>query len=313
MTAQKQIVPFLWLMFAALPYFACKYGLKNEPVSPKTTTAFDWQGHRGFRGHWPENTVEAFLYAAKIPEVVTLELDLAVTKDKQLIVSHEPWFNHEICRKHNGDTLTPADSVRYLIYDMTAAEVKKWDCGSRGNPRFPQQQKIWTHKPTFREAVFEVRKANQTHTLRWNVEIKTEPQWDGVRTPPVEEFAKLVVDEIKFLSIGELVTVQSFDIRALQAVKKLNPKLRLALLIQNVNGLDSNLKKLGFMPEVYSPYYQLVSAKLVTDCHKQNIQVIPWTVNTVADMRGMIQLGVDGIITDYPNLIKEVGSKADKG
>ena len=305
MTAQKQTVPFLWLMFAALPFFACKYGLKNEPVSPKT--AFDWQGHRGFRGKWPENTVEAFLYAAQIPEVVTLELDLAVSKDKQLIVSHEPWFNPAICRKHNGDTLTVADSVRYLIYDMTAEEIKKWDCGSRGNPRFPQQQKIWTHKPTFREAVFAVRKANQAHTLRWNVEIKTEPAWDGVRTPPVAEFAQLVVDELKFLRIEDQVTVQSFDVRALQAVKKLNPKLRLALLIENVKGLDSNLKLLGFTPDIYSPYYQLVSAKLLADCHKKNIQVIPWTVNTVADMRGLIQLGVDGIITDYPNLIKEVG------
>ncbi len=310
MTVQKLFVPFLRLMFSALPFFACKYALKNEPATPQAT--FDWQGHRGFRGLWPENTVEAFLNAAKLPEVVTLELDLAVSKDKQLIVSHEPWFNHVICRKHNGDTLTAGDSVRYLLYSLTAEEIKKWDCGSQGNSRFPQQQKIWTHKPTFREAVFAVKSANQAHTLRWNVEIKSQPAWDGIRTPPVEEFAKLVVDELEFLRLEELVTVQSFDVRALQAVKKLNPALKLALLIENINSLDINLKKLGFKPDIYSPYYQLVSAKLVENCHNQQIRVIPWTVNTVADMRGLIQLGVDGIITDYPNLIKQVGSKVEK-
>ncbi|MEO6760164.1 MAG: glycerophosphodiester phosphodiesterase family protein [Saprospiraceae bacterium] len=320
MTVQKQIQPFLWLMFAALPFFACKYGLKNKPIDPVAPAApmvpqaaFDWQGHRGFRGHWPENTLEAFLYAAKIPEVVTLELDLAVSKDKQLIVSHDPWFDPAICRKHNGDTLTAADSVRYLLYDLTAAEIKKWDCGSRGNPKFPEQQKIWTHKPTFREAVFEVRKANQDHPMRWNVEIKSQPDWDSTRTPPVEEFAKLVVDEIRFLRLEDMVTVQSFDVRALQAVKRLNPKLKLVLLVANIKGLDRNLKLLGFSPDAYSPHYQLVSAKMVADCHKKQIKVIPWTVNDVATMRGLIQLGVDGIITDYPNLIQEVYKVDKKG
>lgn len=293
-------------MLSAFSFLTCKITEKNRPAVPANKEAFDWQGHRGFRGIWPENTLEAFLHAVQIPEVTTLELDLAVSKDKQLIVSHEPWMNPAICRKHSGDTIPDKDSLKYLLYEMTAAEIKKWDCGSRGNPRFPKQQKIWTYKPTFREAVFAVRKANQERPIRWNIEIKTEPGWDGVRTPPVAEFAKMVVDEIKFLHIADAVTVQSFDVRALQEVRKLNPSLKLALLIENIKGLDTNLERLGFNPDIYSPYYLLVSEKLVADCHAKGIKVIPWTVNEVTAMRHLIRLGVDGIITDYPNLIKEV-------
>ncbi len=87
------------------------------------------------------------------------------------------------------------------------------------------------------------------------------------------------------------------------------PDITLALLIENMQGFDANLEKLGFVPTIYSPYYQLVSKKLVRKCHAKNIKLIPWTVNDVASMRGLIRLGVDGIITDYPNLIEAVGKE----
>ncbi|MCC7505360.1 MAG: glycerophosphodiester phosphodiesterase [Saprospiraceae bacterium] len=277
--------------------------VEGKPIAP----FFDWQGHRGCRGLLPENTIPAFLRAAEIPEVTTLELDLAISKDNKLIVSHEPWFHPEICRLPNGDTIPQADAERHLLYQMTQQEIKAWDCGSWGHPRFPQQQKMKAFKPAFRDVVFAVRRAHQERPIRWNIEIKSEPQWDGLRHPPVAEFARLVVDEIRFLHIDSMVTVQSFDVRALQEVHKLAPQIKLALLVENQNGFQWNLDALGFQPAIYSPYYEFVDKKLVEDCHKRGIYLIPWTVNDKAAMQKLIDLGVDGIITDYPNLIAGLG------
>lgn len=305
MTGQKHSALFFWLMFAFLPYFACKSTPKGPVPIPE---GFDWQGHRGCRGLLPENSIPAFLKALDFPEVSTLELDLAVSKDRQLIVSHEPWFNPAICRMPNGDTIPRRDEEKYLIYQMTAADLRGYDCGSWGNPRFPEQQKTKVYKPTLRELVETLRskRPDKANTIRWNIEIKSEPAWDGVRHPPVEEFARLVIAELRALGIEKNATVQSFDPRALQAMHRQAPGITLALLVENIRGFDSNLSKLGFTPDIYSPYYQFVSKKLVRKCHEKGIKLIPWTVNDVSAMRAMIHCGVDGIITDYPNRIAEV-------
>lgn len=295
-------LPFLWLMFAAIPFiFSCK--TSKTPATPPA--GFDWQGHRGCRGVMPENTLPAFLKALEYPEVTTLELDLAVSKDGQLIVSHEPWFNAAICRQPNGDSISKRYEEKFLIYQMTVNEIRGFDCGSWGNARFPEQQKMKAYKPTLREVVEAVRAKKPN--IRWNIEIKSRPEWDSLRHPPVEEFARLVIAEIKDLGIEKNTVVQSFDVRALQAMHRQAPEIPLAFLIENMWSFDSNMKKLDFTPAIYSPYYQLVSKKLVRKCHSKGMKLIPWTVNDGAAMRGLIHLGVDGIITDYPNRIGEVG------
>lgn len=293
-------------MFAAIPFFFSCRSQKNPVSAP---AGFDWQGHRGCRGVMPENSVPAFLKALDYPEVTTLELDLAVSKDNQLIVSHEPWFNPAICSLPGGDSIPRRDAEKYLIYQMTVAEIRAFDCGSRGNPRFPDQQKLATHKPTLREVVEAVR-AKRPH-IRWNIEIKTQPEWDGLRHPPVAEFARLVIAELRALGIDQNAVVQSFDVRALQAMHSQAPEITLAFLIENLKGMEPNLEKLGFTPAIYSPYFQFVSKKLVRKCHARGMKLIPWTVNDVASIRGMIRLGVDGIITDYPNRIVEVGKQGN--
>ncbi len=252
----------------------------------------------------PENSLPAFLHALTFPEVTTLELDLAVSKDKQLIVSHESWFNPAICRQPNGDSITRKDAEKFLIYQMTVAEIRGFDCGSWGNPRFPQQQKMKTYKPTLREVVEAARA--KSPNIRWNIEIKSQPEWDGLRHPPVDEFARLVIAELKSLGIEKNSTVQSFDARALQSIHRQAPEIQLAFLIENIRGFDFNMDKLNFAPAIYSPYYQLISKKLVQKCHRRDMKLIPWTVNDTASMRSLIRLGVDGIITDYPNLIQGV-------
>lgn len=289
-------------MFAAVPFF---FHCKTAQSPVRVPAGFDWQGHRGCRGVMPENSLPAFLKALEYPEVTTLELDLAVSKDQQLIVSHEPWFNPAICRLPNGDSIPRREADKYLIYHMTAAEIRGFDCGSWGNSRFPEQQKMNVYKPTLREVVEAVRAKRPD--IRWNIEIKSQPEWDGLRHPAVGEFARLVVAELKALGIEKNATVQSFDARALQAMHQQAPEIQLAFLIENLKSFDFNLEKLGFIPAIYSPYYQLVSKKLVRKCHAQNIKLIPWTVNDVASMRGLVRLGVDGIITDYPNRIAELG------
>lgn len=288
-------------MLSVFSFLACKI-TETKPVP--VPSGFDWQGHRGCRGLMPENSLPAFLKALEFSKVVTLELDLAVSKDRQLIVSHEPWFNPAICLLPNGDSIRAKESEKQLIFEKTVAEIRGFDCGSIGNTRFPQQQKQKTYKPTFREVVAAARAIRPD--IRWNIEIKSQPEWDGLRHPPVEEFVQMVVAEVRALGLEKLATVQSFDVRALNALHRQAPDFQVAFLIENANSLESNMARLDFTPAIYSPYYLVVNKRLVQKCRKRNMQLVPWTVNDVKSMRRLVRLGVNGIITDYPNLIGEV-------
>lgn len=300
--SKKSFFNTLLLMLTVLGFLACKT-TENKPVPvPKD---FDWQGHRGCRGLLPENSLPAFLKALEFSDLKTLELDLAVSKDNQLIVSHEPWFNPTICLQPNGDSISRKDEEKFLIFQKTATEIRAFDCGSLGNARFPQQQKISTYKPLLSEVVKAVTAIRPD--IRWNIEIKSQAAWDGLRHPPVEVFVQLVVAEIKALGIEKLVTVQSFDPRALNALHRQAPQLQLAFLIENIQSLEYNVARLDFTPDIYSPYYLLVNKNLVRSCHKRKMKLVPWTVNDLKSMRRLVRLGVDGIITDYPNLIEKVG------
>ncbi len=137
--------------------------------------------------------------------------------------------------------------------------------------------------------------------IRWNMEIKSQPDWDGIRHPKIAEFARLVIAELRQLGIEKQVTVQSFDIRALQEMHRQAPGIPLAYLIENADDFTVNMAKLDFQPAIYSPYYLTVSKKMVRQCHHQKMKLVPWTVNDVPAMRRLIRMGVDGIITDYPN------------
>ncbi len=279
--------------------------LNTPPQYMAAQNTFDWQGHRGARGLMPENTIPAFLKALDLG-VTTLELDLAVSADNQLIISHEPWLNHEICSKADGSPVKKEEAESLAIRKMTADELKKCDCGSRGNPRFPEQQKQFAYKPTLSEMVTAVKQycTEKGRALPYfNVEIKSQPAWDGKYTPSVSDFAKIVLDEVNRLGIKEKTCVQSFDPRALEAVKQLDKSITTAFLIENVKNLEKNLKLLTFKPEIYSPYFKLISKKTVKNCHKLGIRIIPWTVNEPKDIQKIKDLGVDGLITDYPNRI----------
>jgi glycerophosphoryl diester phosphodiesterase len=293
---------FLTVISILIFFNTCTMPVKTTTLA---TPKFDWQGHRGARGLLPENTVPAMLKALDLG-VNTLECDLAVSADNQLIVSHEPWFNAAITTKPDGSFLKKEEEEDFLIYKMTVAEIQRFDCGSRGNPRFPEQQAMKAYKPTLKEMVNAVKAYCHKHKRPlpyFNIEIKSSPEWDNIRTPPVETFAQWVVSELKSLKIEKEANVQAFDPRPLEVIHKLNPQLRIAFLVENTEGVVKNLNRLTFKPYAYSPYYKLLNDAAVRYCHEQGIKVIPWTVNEVADMEAMLKLGVDGIITDYPNRI----------
>jgi len=276
--------------------------------SPPTSEAtylkeYDLQGHRGARGLAPENTIPSFLKALEYG-VNTLECDVVVSKDKRIVVSHEPWFSHEISTAPDGTPIDAATEKQFNIYEMTYSEIQRFDVGKRGHARFPRQQPMAATKPLLSDVFRAVDTYCLQHKLkpvRFNIEIKSTPEGDGKFHPAPDEFAQLLYKELQQAGMIARTTVQSFDVRALQAMRTLDSTLSLALLVENTMSLSENLQRLGFTPDIYSPYYRLVNAELVAQVHQRGMRLIPWTVNTLSDMKALLELGVDGLITDYPD------------
>jgi glycerophosphoryl diester phosphodiesterase len=270
---------------------------------------FDLQGHRGARGLKPENTIPAFI-AALDYGVTTIELDVVITKDRQVIVSHEPWISSEICLKADSTAVTKAESKTFNIYQMDYSQVIGFDCGSRGNEKFPEQEKIITRKPLLMEVIAAVEdhiKNHSAYEVDYNIEIKSAKSDDNKFHPTPEVFSDLVYEVINQYLPLERVVIQSFDFRVLKYWKKKYPAVRLAALLENKNSIETNLKELGFSPSIYSPYFKLINQQKIADLQKKKIRVIPWTVNEPEDMKKMKSWGVDGIITDYPNRAAQLG------
>jgi glycerophosphoryl diester phosphodiesterase len=287
----------LLLLALALP-LACR-----TPASAPIPR-FDVQGHRGARALWPENTIPGFLGALDLG-VTTLELDVVVSADDRVVVSHEPWFSAKFSTRPSGEPVF--DERSHAIYALPYAEVRRYDVGRRGHPDFPRQRAIPAVKPTLDEvfAQADVHAIKLGRTLpRYNVEIKSRPAWDATLTPPPNRFAELVLACIDRANVAPRTTIQSFDPRALRAVHARAPDLPLALLVEGdtPRDLELDLAALGFAPAVYSPAHALVDAGLVDACHARGIRVIPWTVNDRARMAQLVALGVDGLITDSPDL-----------
>ena len=269
---------------------------------------FDLQGHRGCRGIMPENTIPAFEKAFKL-KVDTLEMDLVISKDKKIVVSHEPWFSSEYCLDKNCLPIPPESEREHNIYEMSYPEVTLYDCGTKGHPRFPLQNKLQVSKPTFRKVVErmeECRSVALNNFIRYNIEIKSTPEGDGIFHPNPEEFADLIIEEIAALGVSQRTTIQSFDIRPLQYIRDKGLDISLSLLVENNDSLESNIERLGFVPQYYSPEYTLVDEELMKAAGALDIKVLPWTVNDLVNVEKLLDLGVSGIITDFPDMFKDL-------
>ena len=269
--------------------------------------SFDWQGHRGARGNFPENTWPAFKFAME-QSVNTLEMDVVITKDNQVVISHEPFLSHIICLDSTGNPISEEEEKEFNIYQMTYEELKAFDCGTANHPRFLKQQHVSTSKPLLLEVINKVKdhaRQNKLTLPYLNVEIKYLKENQGIFHPDIATYSKLVYSVLNDNYPNELWNIQSFDFDVLKYWHNQYPEVPLAALIEDSLNWKSHIAYLGFTPQIYSPYYILLNKKLVDEIHDANMKIIPWTVNDPKEAKKLIDLGVDGIITDYPEMAKE--------
>jgi glycerophosphoryl diester phosphodiesterase len=296
--------------------------------------AFDLEGHRGTRGLAPENTLTAFRRAIEIG-VTTIETDMAVTSDNVIVISHDPFLNPDVVRGPDGHWLA---SKGPPIHTLTLAELRRYDIG-RLNPmsqyakQFPEQRAVDGERFPQLSELFDLGKASGK-PVRFNIETKITPT-SGADTPDPATFAKLVVAAVRAADMSNRVTVQSFDWRTLIEVKRIAPDIETSCLtIQTKDndtvqspgggpspwhaGLDPRDHG-GSLPALvkaagcatWSMFWRNITPKELADAHALGLKVLPWTVNDKSEMKRLIDLGVDGIITDYPDRLRSV--MAEKG
>ncbi|HSB92698.1 MAG TPA: glycerophosphodiester phosphodiesterase family protein [Flavitalea sp.] len=270
--------------------------------------AFDSEAHRGGRGLMPENTIPAMLNALDLG-VTTLEMDAVITADNQVVLSHEPFFNTDITTKPDGSYLQGDEAKALNIYTMTYEQVRQLDVGLKPNPRFPGQRKLAAIKPLLSDVIDSAEshaKATKRSLPFYNIETKLEPSTDNIFHPKPDLFVELLMNVIMKKGIQDRVIIQSFDFRSLKLIHQKYPGIKLAALVyQPTMSPGAVIDQLGFTPFIFSPEYNLVNDKVILDCHSKGMRILPWTVNTAAEISKLKKAGVDGIITDFPNLFKE--------
>jgi glycerophosphoryl diester phosphodiesterase len=269
-------------------------------------TIIDYQAHRGGRGLMPENTIAAMLSVMDNKKVATLEMDLAITKDKQVVVSHDPILNPLITTQPDGTYIKADEINKNIIYQMNYADLEKYDVGLKPHPGFKGQKKLAASIPTLASLIdsVELKGASIGRKMNYNIEIKSVDGKDGIEHPNPNEFVEWVVATLKKKNMLKRTSIQSFDLRPLRVLHEKYPTIKTSYLVFGSECADAEkeIALLGFTPTIYSPEYKYVNKAMIDYCHQKNIQVIPWTVNTKEEMNALIALKVDGIITDYPNL-----------
>ena len=294
-------------------------------------SALDIEAHRGGRALFPENTLQSFANALSMG-VNTLELDIGVTRDAAIVVSHERKLNPDLARAPDGTYVAPP-GIPFI--QLSLDEVKKYDVGqirpgSAYAARFPDQHSVpGTPIPTLIEVFDLVRKSGDLQ-VRFNIETKIDPNHPE-ESPDPQRFVNLLLDLLQQQKFSDRVMVQSFDWRTLQLVQKQAPHIpTVYLTLQKGPGATNSLDKAtewtaGFNPAefgkslprtikaaggaIWSPYFRDVDAALVSESHKLGLKVVVWTVNTPEDIAGMIDIGVDGIISDHPDMLRKIAGE----
>jgi glycerophosphoryl diester phosphodiesterase len=282
--------------------------LLTNIVMAQKSKHIEIQGHRGARGLLPENTIPAFRKAIDLG-VETLELDVVVSKDKIVVVSHDPFFNPNTTTDPKGKPVK--NESDYNLYNLNYASIRLFDVGIRGNPNFKKQEKTRCFKPTLLEVI---RDANRYAKLKkrpapkFNIEIKSLENEYNLSQPGPKDFSDLVLKTIGKRIRPENLCIQSFDFNVLRYLNEVNApikKFKISVLIEPLdeNEITPNLDKLGFTPDIWSPYFKTLSESRILELRQKQIRVIPWTINEVKDIEQMIEMGCDGIISDYPDRV----------
>jgi glycerophosphoryl diester phosphodiesterase len=271
-------------------------------------------GHRGARGMRPENTIPAFQYAISLG-VDFLEMDMAVTKDGKIVISHDPFISKVICLDPQKKPIV----TEPLIHSMTLAEVQSYDCGSLQNPRFPEQVSVpGTRRPTLDEVFELTEKSNDPHakTVKFNIETKIFADHPEYTVSPTE-FVQLFYAVVKKHHLEKRVVLQSFDFRTLAEMRKIDASIPLSALVETspdpripTANLVEVAKRTG--AEIISPESILLTPAIVESLHRMHVQVHPWTVNTAGEWQKLVAMKVDGIISDYPNRLIEYLKEAHR-
>jgi glycerophosphoryl diester phosphodiesterase len=298
-------------LFICLVMFLLVYCRPQSPekVVTKYFPRFYKEGHRGTRGLMPENTIPSMKKAIDDGANI-IEADVQISKDKQVMVAHDPYINRDFSLLPDGGEIPEGDAGTYILYQMNYSDIRKFDVGSKYHDGFPHQKKIPAYIPLLGELIDSVEEYTARKGLPaiiYNIEIKSDPDQDGFYQPHPEELVALVMNVLTEKQIVNRFYIQSFDVRQLQQVHERYPEVVTGFLTGNKDAsFEDNLKRIGFQPQIYSPHYSLATPELIKQCHDRGMKFVPWTVNTSEEMKELIKIGADGIITDYPNLLSEL-------
>ena len=290
------------LLFVCLCLSTCTTFKKNRNSSSFKASQVLIIGHRGYAGKLPENSLEGFIRAVK-KGADGIELDVVISKDKKVVVSHEPYMASDYMATPNGSAIAHHDEKKFNLYKLPYADIKTFPLGVRRSMRFPSQKRNKTYKPLLSEVFEKVEEnlvKNDLESIIYLVEIKSDPKDYGIFQPFPAEFVELVIDVVKEKNLLKNVIFQSFDTEVLNELHKRYPEVQTSFLVKNGDP-EHNLKLLNFTPQIYAPYYKLVlDTKFVNDLHQRGIKVIVWTVNSTKNVEMLTNFGVDGIISDFP-------------
>jgi glycerophosphoryl diester phosphodiesterase len=268
--------------------------------------SFELVGQNGCRGLMPENTFPGFIHAIELG-VTTLQMDVVMSKDSQIVISHEPWISSGFCTHPNGEPVTTKEEKALNLYQMDYSEIQHYDCGKRFNPEFPEQQKITANKPTLKMVVRMIRgfaEDNKYPEPKFIIDFRSDPKWYSVYQPEPKKFVQQVTDVVQRLGISEITTFQSTDLNILEELNKIeNHTYSIGYIVSKGKKLEKNLSRLSFTPDIYSPHYDLVTKDLISKCHEAGILIMPWMINDKAKMENIKQMGCDGGVTDYPDRV----------
>lgn len=267
-------------------------------------------GHRGCRGLLPENTLAAFLHALELG-VDVLELDVVISADQQVVISHEPWLTARLGRGPAGEHLLPQYEREHNLYRLPYAAIRQCAVGEWPHPDFPAQQPCPSYRPLLREMLATIEAACQ-HLGRplvgYSIELKSTPDGDEVFHPAPGRFVELVLAEIHAAAVQVRTTLLSFDARILQAARQAAPSQALCLLTEEAVPAAELFGQLGFVPEVFGPDYRLLSSALIQKLSATypQLRLVPWTINELPALQQAVQWGVSGITTDYPDRLLDL-------
>ncbi len=268
----------------------------------------DIQGHRGCRGLMPENTIPGFIRALR-SGVTTLEMDVIIAADHNVVVSHDPYFHHHIATGPNGLEINEENMLSHNMYLMDYSTIASYDVGLKPHPNFPIQRKMPATKPMLSMVIDTVEAFLETNNLpkvQYSIELKRKSKYDNQFHPDGDTFVNDVLGVLSKYDIQDRIILQCFDIETLQIIREKKPDIKLAYLIETSNDFTKNIDSLGFIPEIYSPAFKLIDTQLVEYCNEQGMKLIPWTINEVSDLERIMLLGVHGVISDYPDRAIEI-------